>query len=125
MEAADIAIDELERDFALKDEARRALHEHAVPGRADGYHERSARKSNASKMSVFDLYRASPLAVIGNCLTGMAHGTIFGLGAIYASVVLVELKLISLFMACFLMGSLVSLWPVGYISDLVGRRPSA
>ncbi|MCP4392435.1 MAG: MFS transporter, partial [Gammaproteobacteria bacterium] len=51
-----------------------------------------------------------------------AHGTIFGLGAIYATNVLVELKLISLFMACFLIGSLVSQWPVGYISDQVGRR---
>ncbi len=78
--------------------------------------------NTSSKMSVIELYRASPLAVIGNCLTGMAHGTIFGLGAIYATNVLVELKLISLFMACFLIGSLVSQWPVGYISDQVGRR---
>ena len=78
--------------------------------------------ATSSKMSVIDLYRASPLAVIGNCLTGMAHGTIFGLGAIYASVVLVDIKLISWFMACFLIGSLVFQWPVGFISDRVGRR---
>lgn len=78
--------------------------------------------TTSSKMSVVDLYRASPLAVIGNCLTGMAHGTIFGLGAIYASAVLVDLKAISWFMACFLIGSLVFQWPVGFISDLVGRR---
>ena len=76
----------------------------------------------SSKMSIMDLYRASPLAVIGNCLTGMAHGTIFGLGAIYASQVLVELSAISWFMACFLIGSLVSLWPIGYLSDRIGRR---
>ena len=75
-----------------------------------------------SKMSVVDLYRASPLAVIGNCLTGMAHGTIFGLGAIYASAVLVDLQAVSWFMACFLIGSLIFQWPVGFISDLVGRR---
>jgi len=78
--------------------------------------------NTSSKMSVVELYRASPLATIGNCLTGMAHGTIFGLGAIYANQVLVDLKSISLFMACFLIGSLVAQWPVGYISDLVGRR---
>ena len=78
--------------------------------------------TTSSKMSVVDLYRASPLAVIGNCLTGMAHGTIFGLGAIYASAVLVDLKAISWFMACFLIGSLIFQWPVGFISDLVGRR---
>ena len=76
----------------------------------------------SSKMSIIDLYRASPLAVIGNCLTGMAHGTIFGLGAIYASQVLVELNAIAWFMACFLIGSLISNWPVGYLSDRIGRR---
>ncbi len=78
--------------------------------------------STSSKISVAELYRASPLATIGNCLTGMAHGTIFGLGAIYASQVLVDLKSVSLFMACFLIGSLIAQWPVGHISDLVGRR---
>lgn len=77
---------------------------------------------SSGKMSVFELYRASPLAVIGNCLTGMAHGTIFGLGAIYANEVLVEVKLISWFMASFLFGSLFTQWPIGYISDRIGRR---
>jgi len=62
------------------------------------------------------------LAVIGNCLTGMAHGIIFGLGAIYAGAVLVEIKLVSWFMACFLIGSLVTLWPIGYLSDRISRR---
>ncbi len=76
----------------------------------------------SEKMSVFELYKASPLAVIGNCLTGMAQGTIFGLGAIYASAVLVDIKSISWFMASFLIGSLISQWPVGYISDRVSRR---
>ncbi len=78
--------------------------------------------TTSSKMSVIDLYRASPLAVIGNCLTGMAHGTIFGLGAIYASEVLADIESISWFMACFLIGSLILQWPVGYISDRIGRR---
>ena len=77
---------------------------------------------SSAKMSVIDLYRASPLAVIGNCLTGMAHGTIFGLGAVYASEVLVDIKLISWFMASFLIGSVLFQWPVGYISDRAPRR---
>ena len=76
----------------------------------------------SSKMTVIELYRASPLAVIGNGLTGMAHGIIFGLGAIYASQVLVDLKSISWFMACFLIGSLITLGPIGYLSDRVKRR---
>ena len=76
----------------------------------------------SSRMSLIELYKASPLAVIGNGLTGMAQGTIFGLGAIYASAVLVDVKLISWFMACFLIGSLFTLWPIGYLSDRISRR---
>lgn len=78
--------------------------------------------ATSSKMSVIELYRASPLAVIGNCLTGMAQGTLIGLGAIYASEVLADFKAVSWFMACIMIGSLVLQWPVGYISDRIGRR---
>lgn len=78
--------------------------------------------ATSSKMSVIDLYRASPLAVIGNGLTGMAQGTLVGLGAIYASQVLVDLKAISWFMASIMIGSLIMQGPVGYISDRIGRR---
>ncbi len=76
----------------------------------------------SSSMPLIELYKASPLAVIGNGLTGMAHGTIFGLGAIYASATLVDVKLISWFMACFLIGSLFTLWPIGLLSDRISRR---
>jgi len=76
----------------------------------------------SSKMSLLELYHASPLAVIGNGFTGMAHGTIFGLGAIYANQVLADVKSIAWFMACFMIGSLVLQWPVGYLSDRIGRR---
>ena len=78
--------------------------------------------STSSKMSLLELYRASPLAVIGNGLTGMGQGTIFGLGAIYAAQVLFSLQSVSLFMACFMIGALIAQWPVGYVSDHVGRR---
>lgn len=77
---------------------------------------------SSAKMSLVELYRASPLAVIATCLTGMVHGTIFGLGSIYASAVLVDIKLISWFMACFMLGSLVFQWPIGYLSDIFPRR---
>jgi MFS family permease len=76
----------------------------------------------STAISLIELYKASPLAVIGNGLTGMAQGTIFGLGAIYASAVLGDIKSISWFMACFLIGSLVTQWPDGYLSDRISRR---
>jgi len=75
-----------------------------------------------SNMSLMELYRASPLAVISNCLTGMAHGTIFGLGSVYAAQELQSIELVSLFMACFLLGSLIFQWPIGWLSDRINRR---
>ncbi|WP_423908609.1 MFS transporter [Candidatus Spongiihabitans sp.] len=74
------------------------------------------------KMSLAELYRASPLAVISNGLTGIAQGTVFGLGAVYARQELYDVKLISIFMASFLLGSLIFQWPIGWISDRVSRR---
>jgi MFS family permease len=77
---------------------------------------------SAGSMSLKELYRASPLAVISNGLTGVAHGTIFGLGAVYAAQELQGVEQVSLFMACFLLGSLVFQWPVGWIADHINRR---
>ena len=77
---------------------------------------------SSTRMSLRELYHASPLAVTGICLSSMAHGTVFSLGAVYASAILVDIKLISWFMACFFIGSVIFQWPVGYISDRVPRR---
>ena len=76
----------------------------------------------ATTMSLRELYRASPLAVISNCLTGMAHGTIFGLGSVYAVQSLESVEMVSLFMASFLLGSLITQWPVGWLADRINRR---
>jgi MFS family permease len=78
--------------------------------------------ASTGKMSLLALYRASPLAVISNGLTGVAHGTIFGLGAVYARYELYDIALIPWFMASFLLGSLIFQWPIGWISDHVNRR---
>ena len=77
---------------------------------------------SSSTMSLVALYRASPLAVISNGLTGAGQGILFGMGAVYASQVLKDLDLISIFMAAFLVGSLCLQWPIGWISDRIGRR---
>ncbi|NKB76480.1 MAG: MFS transporter [Gammaproteobacteria bacterium] len=76
----------------------------------------------SSSMSLVALYRASPLAVISSGLTGSAHGIMFGLGAVYARQVLNDVDLVALFMASFLVGGLVFQWPIGWVSDRIGRR---
>ncbi len=76
----------------------------------------------SGKMSLRRLFEASPLAVISNILTGVAHGTIFGLGAVYAQQEGFSPKLVSIFMACFLFGGLLFQWPLGLLSDRINRR---
>ncbi|WP_424947601.1 MFS transporter [Candidatus Spongiihabitans sp.] len=78
--------------------------------------------ASTGKMSLAELYRASPLAVISNGLTGAAQGMVFGLGAVYARQELHDVALVSIFMASFLLGGLIFQWPIGWISDRVDRR---
>ena len=76
----------------------------------------------SGKMTLRQLFKASPLAVISNTLTGVAHGTIFGLGAVYALQKGFSVEKVSIFMACFLFGGLLFQWPLGLLSDRIDRR---
>jgi len=76
----------------------------------------------SSKMTLRALYRASPLAVIGNVLTGVAQGTLFGLGAVYAKQSGFSIVEISVFMATFTLGGMLFQWPIGLLSDRFDRR---
>ncbi|MDP6164728.1 MAG: MFS transporter [Gammaproteobacteria bacterium] len=76
----------------------------------------------SESMSVFALYKLSPLAVISNALTGAAHGSVFGMGAVFALQKGFDNNLLSLFIASFLWGGLLFQWPIGWMSDKFGRR---
>lgn len=76
----------------------------------------------SKKMSLRRLFKASPLAVISNALTGFAQGTFFALGAVYARQKGFSNEEVSVFMACFLFGGLLFQWPLGQLSDRVDRR---
>ncbi|MGB0965168.1 MAG: MFS transporter [Litorivicinus sp.] len=84
---------------------------------------RPAPRFEASQsMSLLALYRESSLAVTANMLTGAAHGTIYGLGAVYALNIGFSTAQVATFMAAFSAGGLLFQWPIGYLSDRVGRR---
>ncbi|MDP6969739.1 MAG: MFS transporter [Gammaproteobacteria bacterium] len=76
----------------------------------------------SESMTIVKLYRLSPLAVISNALTGAAHGSVFGMGAVFALQKGFDNQLVALFMAAFLWGGLLFQWPIGWMSDRFGRR---
>ena len=74
------------------------------------------------KISIRELYRLSPLGVMGATATGMAHGTLFALGAVYGERMGLSVGEISLLMGVAVAGGLVAQWPIGHLSDRFDRR---
>ncbi|AKH99661.1 arabinose efflux permease family protein [Hoeflea sp. IMCC20628] len=68
------------------------------------------------------LAAASPLGVFGVFVAGIANGTIFGMGAVYARSVGFTVADTSLFMALLILGAAIVQWPIGKLSDVIDRR---
>jgi MFS family permease len=68
------------------------------------------------------LYSTTPLGVVGALLVGVSHGTLFGMGAVYAKNAGFSVTQVSVFMAAIAFGGLALQWPIGRISDRVDRR---
>jgi MFS family permease len=73
-------------------------------------------------VGLVELYRLSPLGVVGSFGIGMAQGTLFGMGAIYAENVGFDTKGVSIFMGSIFLGGLLFQWPVARLSDRFDRR---
>lgn len=69
-----------------------------------------------------ELYRVSPLGVVGGMGNGMASGMLFGMGAVYAQLAGMTVGQVSLFMALMFVGAMLLQWPIGRISDVLDRR---
>lgn len=74
-------------------------------------------------LSTRELARNAPTGVISAFWVGASAGTLMGLGAVYAVTVELPESRISSFLAAPLLGSIVCQWPIGWLSDRVGRRP--
>lgn len=77
----------------------------------------------ASRMGLVALYRIAPLGMIGVLISGLINASVFGLGPVFAiNIGLSEAKL-SIFMATVIMSGLLLQWPIGHLSDRIGRGP--
>lgn len=72
--------------------------------------------------SVRRLYMASPLGVVGCGMIGLMLGAFYGMGAVYARRLGLEMSEIALFMSVVIAGGVALQWPVGWLSDRFDRR---
>ena len=73
-------------------------------------------------VSVKALYRCAPTGVIGSFMINACYAVVFGMGAVYASRLGMEIKQVALFMAVLVVGGMLLQWPLGKLSDLMDRR---
>ncbi len=76
----------------------------------------------AESVSVYQLYRVSPLGVMGVLVNGVIMGAVFGMGAVYAANIGLSVRQISFFMGSLVLGGAVLQYPIGRLSDVLGRR---
>jgi MFS family permease len=75
-----------------------------------------------ARVRLRDLYRRSPLGVVGVAISGSVSGCLFSLGAIYSGGKGFSTLEVSLFMAAAILAACVTQLPVGRLSDRVDRR---
>ena len=75
-----------------------------------------------SPVSLRQLYRISPLGVLGTLGTGVAQGGLVGMGAVFATEAGYSIAEVSIFMAAAMFGGMLLQWPVGRLSDRFDRR---
>ena len=68
------------------------------------------------------LFAAAPLGVIATVLAGVSWSIVFTFGPVYAQRHGLSLYQVSLFMASAMIGGAITQFPMGWLSDAVGRR---
>lgn len=73
-------------------------------------------------MGVFELLKTVPTGAISSFFVGSSHGALLGMGAVYATRKGLDPGQVALFMGAPMVGSVVSQFPLGLLSDRVSRR---
>ena len=77
----------------------------------------------ASRRGLGRLYEISPVGVAGALVVGLVTGALWGMGPTFAQRIGLSDAGISAFMGLTMLGALALQWPLGWLSDYVGRRP--
>ncbi len=76
----------------------------------------------SENFSLKRLFKTSQLAVAGVFCTGAISGSFWGIGAFYLSSIGLSKAAVASFFAVMYIGSLIMQWPLGFMSDKLGRR---
>lgn len=76
----------------------------------------------SESVSILQLFKVSPLGVYGMFASGVSMGAFFGMGAVFTTNLGFSVKEVSLFMSAVIMGGFLSQYPLGWLSDRIGRR---
>lgn len=74
------------------------------------------------RMGFAQLYRVSPLGVVGIFLMGGVFAALFGMAAVWGGIAGLTVLEITMFVAAIYTGGLVFQYPIGWISDRMDRR---
>lgn len=77
---------------------------------------------DSERLGLRELYRHSPVGVVGAAAAGFTNAPLMGLGPVFVAQVGLGLEAVSYFMAVFLLGSLALQIPIGRLSDRFDRR---
>jgi MFS family permease len=79
-------------------------------------------RSAPQEVRLPDLYRNSPLGVVGVTVSGLISATIFSMGPVYARLSGLATTKVATFMGVSILAAAVTQYPVGRLSDRMDRR---
>lgn len=77
---------------------------------------------SAPKLDLRRLYKISPMGAVGAVVAGLSVGAFLGLGPVFARSLGTGVAGVSHFMSTTMLGGILFLWPMGWLSDNVDRR---
>jgi MFS family permease len=78
--------------------------------------------SDVQALPMRSLYAASPLGMVGAAATGVILGAFYGMGAVHAQRMGLDLAATATFMSTVILGGVALQWPLGWLSDRFDRR---
>ena len=78
--------------------------------------------AGSRSVTLAEIYRSSPLAIVATLASGLAQSAFFSMGAVYALMQGLPLSLVSVMLALPPLALIVSQYPAGLLSDRYDRR---